>query len=244
MSETETDDLAGAADADAVSAPASGETDAGSDISIADDLSAAGAGAAGQAAEEDSAADDESGEAEVAPEEASVSEEAEDDDSSDDESEDEDDEAEDEDDESPRPEPMSQMLFVDVALVLPSTHPVVILQEAEMPYRELRIPVGGAEGVAIGYAARQVATPRPLTHELISKLLDAFDLSLDAVHITSVEGANFLAELVVSGHSGVRSIDCRPSDGIALALRRQIPVPIMAAPHVLELAGGGSPSGN
>jgi hypothetical protein len=244
VSETETDDLAGAADADAVSAPASGETDAGSDISIADDLSAAGAGAAGQAAEEDSAADDESGEAEVAPEEASVSEEAEDDDSSDDESEDEDDEAEDEDDESPRPEPMSQMLFVDVALVLPSTHPVVILQEAEMPYRELRIPVGGAEGVAIGYAARQVATPRPLTHELISKLLDAFDLSLDAVHITSVEGANFLAELVVSGHSGVRSIDCRPSDGIALALRRQIPVPIMAAPHVLELAGGGSPSGN
>ena len=244
MSETETDDLAGAADADAVSAPASGETDAGSDISIADDLSAAGAGAAGQAAEEDSAADDESGEAEVAPEEASVSEEAEDDDSSDDESEDEDDEAEDEDDESPRPEPMSQMLFVDVALVLPSTHPVVILQEAEMPYRELRIPVGGAEGVAIGYAARQVAPPRPLTHELISKLLDAFDLSLDAVHITSVEGANFLAELVVSGHSGVRSIDCRPSDGIALALRRQIPVPIMAAPHVLELAGGGSPSGN
>lgn len=239
MSETETDDLAGAADADAVSAPASGETDAGSDISIADDLSAAGAdglggadeGAAGQAAE------DESGEAEVASEEASVSEEAEDDDSSDDES-------EDEDDESPRPEPMSQMLFVDVALVLPSTHPVVILQEAEMPYRELRIPVGGAEGVAIGYAARQVATPRPLTHELISKLLDAFDLSLDAVHITSVEGANFLAELVVSGHSGVRSIDCRPSDGIALALRRQIPVPIMAAPHVLELAGGGSPSGN
>jgi hypothetical protein len=244
VSETETDDLAGAADADAVSAPASGETDAGSDISIADDLSAAGAdglggadeGAAGQAAE------DESGEAEVASEEASVSEEAEDDDSADDDSAD--DESEDEDDESPRPEPMSQMLFVDVALVLPSTHPVVILQEAEMPYRELRIPVGGAEGVAIGYAARQVATPRPLTHELISKLLDAFDLSLDAVHITSVEGANFLAELVVSGHSGVRSIDCRPSDGIALALRRQIPVPIMAAPHVLELAGGGSPSGN
>jgi bifunctional DNase/RNase len=146
--------------------------------------------------------------------------------------------------ESPRPEPMSQMLFVDVALVLPSTHPVIILQEADMPYRELRIPIGGAEGVAIGYAARQVATPRPLTHELISRLLDAFDLSLDAVHITSVEGANFVAELLVSGPKGVRSIDCRPSDAIALALRRSISVPIMAAPHVLELAGGGSPSGN
>ncbi|MHB1987079.1 MAG: bifunctional nuclease family protein [Acidimicrobiales bacterium] len=145
---------------------------------------------------------------------------------------------------APVPEQMSQVLFVDVALVLPSTHPVVVLQEADSPYRELRIPVGGAEGVAIGYAARQVATPRPLTHEMLSRLLDAFDLTLDAVRITAVEGSNFVAELRISGPGGVRCIDCRPSDAIALALRRSIPVPIMAAPYVLELAGGASPSGN
>ncbi len=156
-----------------------------------------------------------------------------------------DDEAEEEDDAGfVAPEAMSQMLFVDVSLVLPSTHPVVVLQEAEMPYRELRIPVGGAEGVAIGYAARQVPTPRPLTHEMISKLLDAFDLSLDAVHITSVHGANFVAELAVSGPTGVRTIDCRPSDAIALALRRAIPVPIMASPEVLDLVGGGAAGAN
>ncbi len=143
-----------------------------------------------------------------------------------------------------RPVAMCQMHFVDVALVLPSTYPVVVLQEADPPYRELRIPVGGAEGVAIGYAARQVETPRPLTHEMVSRLLDAFDLSLDAVHITGVEGANFVAELVCSGRNGVRRIDCRPSDGIALALRRPIAVPIMASPEVLEKAGGGAASGN
>lgn len=142
------------------------------------------------------------------------------------------------------PEQMCQMLFVDVAMVLPSTHPVVVLQEADAPYRELRIPVGGAEGVAIGYAARQVATPRPLTHEMASRLLDAFDLNLDAVRITGLEGSNFVAELVVSGPSGVRTLDCRPSDGIALALRRLIPVPIMVAPEVLEQAGSGAASGN
>lgn len=142
------------------------------------------------------------------------------------------------------PEPMCQMLFVDVALVLPSTYPVVVLQEADSPYRELRIPVGGAEGVAIGYAARQVETPRPLTHEMVSRLLDAFDLNLDAVRITAVEGANFLAELVLSGPSGVRTVDCRPSDAVALALRRPIPVPIMAAPAVLEKAGGAAASAN
>jgi bifunctional DNase/RNase len=142
------------------------------------------------------------------------------------------------------PEPMSQMLFVDVSLVLPATHPVVVLQEMEWPYRELRIPVGGAEGVAIGYAARRVDTPRPLTHEMISRLLDSFELSLDQVRITSVSGSNFVAELVVSGGLGVRTIDCRPSDAIALALKRSIPVPIMASPAVLEAAGGSAPSGN
>ncbi len=142
------------------------------------------------------------------------------------------------------PPAMSQMLFVDISLVLPSTHPVVVLQEADWPYRELRIPVGGAEGVAIAYAARRVATPRPLTHEMVSRLLDAFDLTLDAVHITAVEGANFVAELRLSGRSGVRSVDCRPSDGIALALRRTIPVPIMVAPEVLDRAAGAAASGN
>jgi bifunctional DNase/RNase len=142
------------------------------------------------------------------------------------------------------PDPMSQLLFVDVALVLPSTHPVVVLQEAEWPYRELRIPVGGAEGVAISYAARRLATPRPLTHEMISNLLDTFELTLDQVRLTSIAGANFVAELVVSGRLGVRTIDCRPSDAIAIALRRSIPVPIMASPDVLDMAAGAAASGN
>jgi hypothetical protein len=147
-----------------------------------------------------------------------------------------------EDDEGPPA--MCQVIFVDVVLVLPSTHPVIVLQEADPPYRELRIPIGGAEGVAIGYAARQVATPRPLTHELVARLLESFDLVLDAVQITRVEGANFVAELVVSSPTGIRSVDCRPSDGIAIALRQRIPVPIMVAPAVLEQASMGSPSGN
>lgn len=142
------------------------------------------------------------------------------------------------------PPEMSQVLFVDVALVLPSTHPVVVLQEADFPYRELRIPVGGAEGVAISYAARRVATPRPLTHEMISDLLDTFSLMLDAVRIRGFHGSNLLAELVVSGASGVRTIDCRPSDAIALCLRRTLPVPIMVAPEVLEHLGGPAASGN
>lgn len=142
------------------------------------------------------------------------------------------------------PPALSRMLFVDVVLVLPATHPVVVLQEAEVPYRELRIPIGGPEGIAIGYAARRIATPRPLTHALLTTLLESFDLSLDVVRITSVRGGNFTAEIHVSGPTGTRTIDCRPSDAIALALLQQMVVPIMVAPDVLDTAGTGAAGSN
>jgi bifunctional DNase/RNase len=135
------------------------------------------------------------------------------------------------------PPEMSQMLFVDVVLMLPATHPVVVLQEADSPFRELRIPVGGAEGIAIGYAARGIATPRPLTHELFARVLEQFGMNIDVVRITDVSGSAYTAEMVVSGPQGVREIDCRPSDAIALALRQRLPVPIVASPMVMAIAG-------
>jgi len=132
---------------------------------------------------------------------------------------------------------MMPMLFVEVVLMLPATHPVVVLQEADAPFRELRIPVGGAEGIAIAYAARGIATPRPLTHELFAKVLEEFTMTIDVVRITDVTGSAFSAEMVVSGPLGSRQIDCRPSDAIALALRARLPVPIVASPIVLAIAG-------
>ena len=135
------------------------------------------------------------------------------------------------------PPEMSQMVFVDVVLLLPATHPVVVLQEADAPFRELRIPVGGAEGIAISYAARGLATPRPLTHELFTRVLEEFGMTLDVVRITEVRGTAFTAEIVISGRLGTRLIDCRPSDAIALALRQRLPVPIMVDPVVLAVAG-------
>jgi bifunctional DNase/RNase len=135
------------------------------------------------------------------------------------------------------PPEMSQMVFVDVVLLLPATHPVIVLQEADAPFRELRIPVGGAEGIAISYAARGLATPRPLTHELFTRVLEEFGMTLDVVRIAEVRGTAFTAEIVISGRLGTRLIDCRPSDAIALALRQRLPVPIMVDPVVLAAAG-------
>ena len=146
------------------------------------------------------------------------------------------DEADDEDQFATPPE-MTKLLYIDVVLLLPATHPVVVLQEANEPYRELRIPVGGAEGIAIAYAGRGIETPRPLTHEMFTDMLAQFDMTLDVVRITKVRGSTFTAEMVLSGSSGRRLIDCRPSDAIALALRQSMPVPIMVAPYVMAAAG-------
>jgi uncharacterized protein len=126
--------------------------------------------------------------------------------------------------------------FAGVEVRLPDTNPELILQEADPPYREMRMPIGAAEGVAIAYAWRQIDTPKPLTHELFADVMRVFGLTLELVRITDVRGSSFSAELVMSGRPGQRTVPCRPSDGVALALRQLVPVPIMVASAVIEVA--------
>jgi len=230
------------------------EGDAGETAGEGDDGEGFAIGGEHEADPEDEAVPDDEGEDETDDEtddEADPEDEAdayEDDSDADEDDSEADEDESDSDDEAPLgfelPTAMTRMLFVDIVLVLPSTHPVVVLQEMDVPYRELRIPIGGPEGIAIGYAARQVATPRPLTHELMTQLLELFNLSLDVVNITGLTGGVFTAELVVSGPAGQRTLDCRPSDAIALALRQRIAVPIMAAPEVLDRAAAAAAGSN
>jgi bifunctional DNase/RNase len=133
--------------------------------------------------------------------------------------------------------PMCQVSFDRIEVLLPSTHPVMVLQEKDLPNRELRITIGGAEGIAIGYASRGIPTTKPLTHALVARIMELFNLTLDVVRITEVRGTSFSGEIVVSGPAGAHVIECRPSDAIALALRQRMPVPIMVAPEVLAQAG-------
>jgi hypothetical protein len=135
------------------------------------------------------------------------------------------------------PEAMRQAAFMGVALELPSIHPSVVLQEIDAPMRELRVTIAQPEGVAIAYAWRGIATPRPLTHDLLTTIFQRFDLQVDSVRIIGVDGPVFHAELALSGPSGSHTVACRPSDALALALRQPLPVPIMVAEEVLVTAG-------
>jgi bifunctional DNase/RNase len=140
------------------------------------------------------------------------------------------------------PTPYVPMEYVDVVMALPATNPVLVLREIAGLHRELHIPIALADGVAIAFAAQRIETPRPLTHELLTNVLEAFGLILETVRITQVVGTSFSAELVLSGAGGMRVLDCRISDGVCLALRQRLPVPVTADSLVLFHAA--APSGS
>ena len=134
------------------------------------------------------------------------------------------------------PESWCIVAVADVTLDLPNAHPEVVLHEAQHPWRELNIPVGMAEGTAIAYAFRGIDTPRPLTHTLVSEILERHGVSVEAVRITVRRGQSFFAEIDTTGPNGRQVIPCRPSDAIALALRQRLPTPILVAEWVFTAA--------
>ncbi len=138
------------------------------------------------------------------------------------------------------PEEWRIVAVAGVEMELPSANPEIVLHEAQDPWRELRIPVGVAEGTAIAYAFRSIDTPRPLTHEMVTEILDRHDVSIEAVRITVRRGQLFFAEVDTMGPRGRRVVPCRPSDAIALALRQRLPTPILVAEWVFT--GADAPS--
>ncbi|MGA2522223.1 MAG: bifunctional nuclease family protein [Acidimicrobiales bacterium] len=139
------------------------------------------------------------------------------------------------------PESWRIVAVADVVMELPRANPEIVLHEAQHPWRELRIPVALTEGAAIAYALRGVDTPRPLTHDLFSDVLGRHGVTVEAVRVTLRRGQVFFAELDTMGPKGRRVVPCRPSDGIALALRQRMPVPVLVAEWVFT--GGEEPPG-
>lgn len=132
------------------------------------------------------------------------------------------------------PERWRLVTVVGISMELPSAYPEIELRESAAPYRELRIPVGLAEGTAIAYAWRGMKTPRPLTHDLIVDLLSSHQVSLEAVRITHRVGQVYFAEIDTMGPKGHRVVPCRPSDAVALLLRQELPIPLLVAEDVLD----------
>ena len=96
--------------------------------------------------------------------------------------------------------------------------PVVILQELDGA-RALPIWIGPAEASAIAMQLAGVAFPRPLTHDLVASVIRGLGGVLRRVTITRVEDNTYFADLLIQRGDHVFSVDARPSDSIAVALR-------------------------
>jgi bifunctional DNase/RNase len=126
---------------------------------------------------------------------------------------------------------LSELSVVGVRVELPSQQPIVLLKEVAGD-RYLPIWIGAVEATAIAFAQQGVVTARPMTHDLMRDLLQAFDRTLQTVTITELKEGIFYAEL---GFSDGVTVSARPSDAIALAMRSG--ATIRSALSVLDEAG-------
>jgi bifunctional DNase/RNase len=123
---------------------------------------------------------------------------------------------------------------VNVVFDLPSPSPVLHLREGEPPYRVVHFPIGLPEAQAIALALEREHSARPSTAELLSAVLSATGSDIVAVRLTGTKEGTMLAELDLMTPRGHEVLDCRPTDGIALALRQPSVSPILCAESLLE----------
>ena len=101
--------------------------------------------------------------------------------------------------------------------------PIVILKDVNGA-SVLPIWVGIYEANAIALEIEKVATPRPMTHDLIKNLLLGLETHVHKVVVTELRDDTFYAVIWLEKEGQVISIDSRPSDALALALRTDCPI--------------------
>jgi bifunctional DNase/RNase len=104
-----------------------------------------------------------------------------------------------------------------------SNMPIIILRDEE-DKRSLPIWVGIFEANAIALELEKISTPRPMTHDLIKNILEAVDARVLKVVVTDLKENTFFAVLHVQLGETEYTVDSRPSDAIALALRVAAPI--------------------
>ena len=98
-------------------------------------------------------------------------------------------------------------------------HTYVVLLKEKFGERTLPIWIGENEAMAIALMLEGVKPKRPLTHDLLKSVLDAFQAKVSRIGIVDLKEETYYAKIFVEVDSKVYAIDARPSDSIALALR-------------------------
>jgi len=135
-----------------------------------------------------------------------------------------------------------------------SKEPVMLLkrsEEPDPPTRLVPVTLGPVEAHAILSVLQGAEHPRPMTHDLMTNIMTTLQAELRRVDIHSFNEGTFFASLVFVQNGVTFVVDSRPSDAVALAVRRGAPVFIDEAVFeatsvetnvvTVHIGGGGDP---
>ncbi len=129
---------------------------------------------------------------------------------------------------------MSGMVEMELARIIindSSDQQFIFLRE-KGGQRQFPIVISIMEAMAIDRFVKEQETPRPLTHELMNKVIGGLGAHISRVEVTELKNGTFYANLVLQRDGSEVEVDARPSDAIALAIRNGSQ--IFVAEQVLE----------
>jgi bifunctional DNase/RNase len=109
-------------------------------------------------------------------------------------------------------------------MVDPITNMPIVLLKDKQGERVLPIWVGIFEANAIALQIENIATPRPMTHDLLRNVIRDLDGTVERVVVCDLKENTFYAVIYMRVRGETIAIDARPSDAIALALRTRAPI--------------------
>lgn len=127
------------------------------------------------------------------------------------------------------------MELIGVRVDTPSNTPVLLLREQEGQHRILAIMIGGPEAQAIAFALDGVETRRPMTHDLITTMVEELGAHIERITISALRDDIFYADVVLQAHGDTHVVSARPSDAMAIAVR--VGTPVYAEEAVLAEVG-------
>jgi uncharacterized protein len=118
---------------------------------------------------------------------------------------------------------MQQMSVYGVSFDLVGKQPIVLLKTVE-GNRFLPIWIGHSEAAAILMKLQNAATPRPMTHDLVTDILGELGARVTHVAVTELRESTFYAVITLQVNGSEIDVDSRPSDALALAVRTSAPI--------------------
>jgi len=126
---------------------------------------------------------------------------------------------------------MIEMEFFELRLDETGADQIIILREKDGK-RMMPILIGYYEAQSIHLALNEIHIQRPLTHDLVVRIIESLGAKMDRVVVNDLKESTFYARIHFTTPQGNVDVDSRPSDAIALAVRTN--TPIFVAREVLE----------